>query len=212
MPKHGRDSNVTAPNASGSSGSPSSQSAAGGRAPALPARWAMLVERARVLDPVSAVVGQVARLVPSGPALKAGPAGHALHPFLTDIPIGFWTSSMVLDMVGGRGSRKASQRLIGLGLLSAVPTVVTGLAEYQDVDSEQGRVAAVHAGLNATAAGLYAWSYAVRRRGAHGQGVLLGLAAGMVATASGYLGGHMAFARKIGSRDEVFAEPTSATS
>lgn len=209
---HGRDSNVTAPNTTDARANPSTRSAAGGGALALPARWAMLVERTRVLDPVSAVVGQVARLVPSGPALKAGPAGHALHPFLTDVPIGFWTSSMVLDFVGGRASRKASQRLIGLGLLSTVPTIVTGLAEYQDVDSEQGRVAALHAGLNATATGLYAWSYAVRRRGAHAQGVLLGLAAGTVATAAGYLGGHMAFAWKVGSRDGVFSEPVSSTS
>lgn len=167
----------------------------------------MVVERARALDPLSAVIGQVARLVPSGPGLKAGPAGHALHPFLTDLPIGFFTSSMVLDFLGGRSARPASQRLIGLGLLSTLPTIATGLAEFQDVDREQGRVAATHAGLNATATGLYAWSYAARRQGAHAKGVLLGLAAGTAATVAGYLGGHMAIARKVGSRDEVFAEP-----
>jgi hypothetical protein len=26
--------------------------------------------------------------------------GHALHPILTDIPIGAWTSSVVLDWIG----------------------------------------------------------------------------------------------------------------
>ncbi len=171
----------------------------------------MVVERARALDPLSAVVGQVSRLVPSTPALKAGPAGHALHPFLTDVPIGFWTSSMILDFVGGRSARPAAQRLIGLGLLSTLPTVVTGLAEFQDVDREQGRVAAVHAGLNASAAGLYAWSYAARRRGAHSKGVLLGLAAGTAASVAGYLGGHMAIARKVGSRDDVFSQPSGGT-
>ncbi len=28
--------------------------------------------------------------------------GHPLHPLLTDLPIGSWTSAMVLDFVGGR--------------------------------------------------------------------------------------------------------------
>jgi uncharacterized membrane protein len=173
---------------------------------ALPARWAVVLERAPVLDRVAAVLGGVAGLVPSTPALKAGLSGHALHPSLTDLPIGFWTSSMALDVIGGRSARAASQRLVGLGLLSAAPTIVTGLAEWQDTDREQSRVGAVHAALNATATVLYTMSYAARRRGAHARGVMLGFAAATSATAAGYLGGHLAIARKVGSRDEALDE------
>jgi uncharacterized membrane protein len=181
----------------------------------LPARWALALERAPVLDRVTAVLGVVARLVPSTSALKAGPSGHALHPSLTDLPIGFWTSSMALDVIGGGSARAASQRLVGLGLLSAAPTIVTGLAEWQDTDREQSRVGVVHAALNATATVLYTMSYAARRQGAHARGVMLGFAAATSATAAGYLGGHLAIARKVGSRnealdgagDQAFTEP-----
>ncbi len=44
--------------------------------------------------------------------------GHAVHPVLTDLPIGFWTSAFTLDLIGGRRSRAAAQRLVGLGVLS----------------------------------------------------------------------------------------------
>src|SRR4051794_22832493 len=43
--------------------------------------------------------------------------GHRLHPLLTDLPIGAWTSAGVLDVVGGRSSRPAADRLVTLGIL-----------------------------------------------------------------------------------------------
>ena len=58
-------------------------------------------------------------------ALKPGPLrdaasgtflGHALHPLLTDLPIGAWTSATFLDHFGGRRSEPAARRLIGLGV------------------------------------------------------------------------------------------------
>ena len=36
---------------------------------------------------------------PSADLLRGRPLGHALHPALTDLPIGFWTSAAVLDVV-----------------------------------------------------------------------------------------------------------------
>lgn len=46
--------------------------------------------------------------------------GHPLHPVLTDLPIGFWTSAVVLDVMG-RQHRPAAQRLVALGVISAIP-------------------------------------------------------------------------------------------
>ena len=37
--------------------------------------------------------------------------GHPLHPILTDLPIGFWTSAMALDVAGGMRSRRGAKRL-----------------------------------------------------------------------------------------------------
>lgn len=119
--------------------------------------------------------------------------GHALHPLMTDLPVGFWTSSMVLDLAGGRQMRPASQRLVGLGLASAVPTAVTGLAEWGSAGQREQRVGVVHAAANAAATVLYAKSFGARRMGHRGRGIWLGLLGAGVATAGGYLGGHLAF-------------------
>ncbi|HEY3485242.1 MAG TPA: hypothetical protein VGK49_07650, partial [Ilumatobacteraceae bacterium] len=45
---------------------------------------------------VNSVAGGRVRQVLGGEWL-----GHPLHPALTDLPIGFWTSAFVLDMIGG---------------------------------------------------------------------------------------------------------------
>ena len=135
--------------------------------------------------------------------------GHALHPLLTDFPLGFWASASVLDLVGGRAGRPAARRLVGLGVLAAVPTAASGLAEWREADAPSRRVGTVHAASNSAALTLYASSYLARRRGRHARAVALGVAGGLVATAGGYLGGHLTLARKTGSRDPAFARPAS---
>jgi uncharacterized membrane protein len=133
---------------------------------------------------------------------------------LTDLPIGFFTSSFVLDLVGGRSSRTASQRLIGLGLLSVVPTALTGLSDDagQSDDSRIRRVGAVHAIGNGLAAVLYLRSWTARRRGNHLLGVVFGLLGAGAATFGGALGGHMAFARAAGTGERGDEATTAAGS
>src|SRR5262245_15165097 len=58
--------------------------------------------------------------------------GHPLHPLLTDIPIGSFTSATVLDIIGGRRAQPAAERLVELGLLSAVATAAAGAADWSD--------------------------------------------------------------------------------
>ncbi|WP_324652851.1 DUF2231 domain-containing protein [Georgenia sp. H159] len=126
--------------------------------------------------------------------------GHALHPILTDLPIGLWASSWVLDVLPVAGSRRASQRLVGLGVLAAVPTAVTGWAEWARTDGRDVRRAGVvHAAANGAAAALLAGSWLARRSGHHGGGVLLGQLGMLAAGAGGFLGGHLAIGRKVGS-------------
>lgn len=138
--------------------------------------------------------------------------GHALHPLLTDLPIGFWTSAAVLDVVGGRRSRGAAQRLIGLGLLCVPATAASGLVDYREVpDRPTQRVGAVHAVGNTVAALLYYVSWRRRRRGHHLQGIAVGMAGGAVASFTGYLGGHMTFARSTGTGSRGTLGPSRAT-
>jgi uncharacterized membrane protein len=139
-------------------------------------------------------------------ALRGAWFGHALHPLFTDFPLGSWMSASLLDLVGGRSARPASRRLIGFGLLAAVPTVATGLAEWQATTGGARRVGVVHVGVNSTATVLYASSWLSRRRGRHWTGVLLGIGGGVMATLGGYFGGHLSLVRKVGTADPALGD------
>ena len=156
------------------------------------------------LDPAVDAVHELAAGVTGssvGPLLRGRPLGHALHPLMTDIPIGCWTSAALLDLFAGAHGRVAARRLIGFGVLSALPTAVTGLAELGTVDPDDrptSRVATVHAGLNTIALLAYVRSWSSRRKDRHVRGVLWSVAGAGVASAAGHLGGHLAFVRGLG--------------
>ena len=119
--------------------------------------------------------------------------GHPLHPALTDLPIGFWTSAMALDIVGGERARPSATSLVGLGLLSVAPTAAAGLVDWRQLSGERSRTGVVHAACNSAATVLYLASWRSRRTGRHARGVVLGFAGATVATVAGYLGGRLAF-------------------
>jgi uncharacterized membrane protein len=181
-------------------------------APDVPATVALTerLEQTTALDPaVRALRPLVAKLV-SDPTrrdlLRGAWLGHALHPLMTDVPIGFWTSALVLDAVGGPEARPAARRLIGLGVLSFVPTALTGWAEWSTAGQREQRVGVVHAVSNAAAAGLFLGSWQARRNQQHSRGKALGLAAASTLGLGGYLGGHLVSARKVSSRHPAFEE------
>jgi uncharacterized membrane protein len=172
------------------------------------ARIVHKVERNRTLDKLDAVPSAVADALLASRRrrnlLQGRWMGHAVHPLLTDVPIGMWTSASALDLIGGPQSRDAAERLLALGIAAAVPTAVTGLAEWGETRGPDRRVGFVHALTNGVALGLYGASLASRRRGDHRRGALLGLAGGMVAGVGGYLGGHLTLARKVASPHPEF--------
>jgi nitrite reductase/ring-hydroxylating ferredoxin subunit/uncharacterized membrane protein len=160
--------------------------------------------------PARVIAGKVRALLGRGPvkdALSGSWLGHPLHPLLTDVPIGTWTSATLLDLVGGRDSRPAARRLIGVGLLAAAPTAWTGWSDWADsepADDQVRRLGLVHASAVGSAATLYGASLIARRRGAHTTGVLLGLAGAGAVGAAGWLGGDLAFARGVGVDQTAF--------
>ncbi len=169
-----------------------------------------LEDSERVDVPV-AVLGRIADRLRAPPrvvdGLRGTWAGHALHPLLTDFPLGAWMAASFLDLFGGDATSRASRRLVGFGLLAAVPTAAAGLAEWQATNGVVRRVGVTHAAVNSTATLLYGGSWAARRRGAPQVGVALGFGGGVVAFVGGYLGGHLSLVRKIGTADEAFGEP-----
>ncbi|HLS49489.1 MAG TPA: DUF2231 domain-containing protein [Actinomycetaceae bacterium] len=168
------------------------------------ARLAAVVEDNEGLDGlVAALDGPTSRLT-SGPRrrrlLLGHDLGHALHPLLTDLPIGCWTSAFLLDLLPFHGSRRAAQRLVGAGVAAAAPTVVTGWAEWSRTSSADiRRAGVVHAAANGFATATYAASWLARRSGHHRTGVALSLLGASAATVGGFLGAHLAVGRKVGT-------------
>jgi nitrite reductase/ring-hydroxylating ferredoxin subunit/uncharacterized membrane protein len=175
------------------------------------------IESLGLLDaPAKAVAAKVRDLLNPGGGLKDVVSGtwlgHSLHPMLTDVVIGSFTSATALDLLGGDDDGAAAERLIGLGIAAYAPTALTGVNDWADsepVDDRVRRVGLVHAATNATALGLYAASLVARRRGEQGKGKALGLLGAGVLGAGGYLGGHLSFTRGVGPNQTAFDEGPS---
>ncbi|MEG3626555.1 Rieske (2Fe-2S) protein [Streptomyces poriticola] len=155
------------------------------------------LENARALDRVATPYREFVHALPLGRArdvLHGRWQGHPLHPALVQLPIGSWTSAALLDLT--RGNERAARLLVAVGLAGALPAALSGAVDSADQLPEQERVGVVHAAANATAVALYAASLAVRCRG--GSGRMLGFAGLTVATAGGFLGGHLAYRQAAG--------------
>jgi nitrite reductase/ring-hydroxylating ferredoxin subunit/uncharacterized membrane protein len=167
------------------------------------------LEQAAGLDAPGKAAGKALRGMLSPGALKDTISGtwlgHAVHPPLTDLVVGSLISGSLLDLLGA--DERAASRLIGVGLLAAGPTALTGANDWADTEvTHDGvrRVGLVHASANLAALTLYALSLAARRRGARDRGRRLSLAGAAAVTASGYLGGHMSYTRGVGPNQTVF--------
>jgi uncharacterized membrane protein len=160
-----------------------------------------------VENKVEEVMEKVAEAMPAkARSFLAGDwLGHPLHPMLTDLPIGFWTSSFLLDFFGGRKSRRSSAAFVALGVAAAAPTVAAGLVEFDKIatDDAKRKTAVVHTVSNTVGTLLYLCSFLARLRGNRGKGIILGLLGASAVTVGGYIGGQLAY----GKTDE---EPTTS--
>ena len=108
-----------------------------GRASAPARAYASLLRRLEELEALDAparLAEPVATRLVSTPGLRRFFHGEAtgipLHPILTDVPFGAWFMTIYLDLYDDEVSRRAARRLIGLGIASAVPTALSGWAEW----------------------------------------------------------------------------------
>ena len=126
--------------------------------------------------------------------------GHPLHPALTDVPLGAWTTALVLDSAdsGDGPCARAADAAITLGLVGAVAAAVTGLTDWHQTDGGARRVGLSHGLANITAAGVYAAALVLRRRGARSVGRPLASAGFVLALGAAYVGGHLVFRKRVG--------------
>lgn len=158
------------------------------------------VEDATGLEPLAAALDRISRQLPE--AVDEGAEGrwlgHAVHPLLTDLPLGSWLAASVLDLTGTEARHaRSARRLVATGILFAVPTAISGLYEWKRLSgTDQRNVAAVHAVGNTLVVAGYTVSWLQRCRGR--SGILAALLSGGLALVTGYLGGHLSFGMGAG--------------
>ena len=171
-----------------------------------------------MIDSVAAPLQSAARRVlpedsAAKEALSGSWLGHPLHPLLTDLVVGAWASAAVLDLLGGEARQAAADDLVAAGVLAALPTALTGVSDWAELQDGARRVGTAHALGNLAAVGLQSGSWLLRRRGRRSAAV--GLSAGglLVSGLSAWLGGHLSFGQGIGVDQTVFEDlPDSWTS
>jgi len=121
--------------------------------------------------------------------------GHSLHPALTDMTIGSWWTGFVLEVFGARRAADAS---FTLGALAALPTALSGAADWSDTEGEQRRTGLVHALLNSAGLVCMIVSLFARRAEQRTLGFLLSTAGLSLTTFSAWLGGELVFRQGAG--------------
>lgn len=144
----------------------------------------------------------LAELGPLKDALHGKFLGHPLHPAVTDIPVGAWTTALVLDalemMTGNEAAGDAADLAIGVGLLGAVGSAVTGITDWSESYGKGRDLGVLHGLLNVAATGLYTASLIARRGNSRQSGVAMSMLGYAIAGFSAYLGGHLVFGEQLG--------------
>jgi nitrite reductase/ring-hydroxylating ferredoxin subunit/uncharacterized membrane protein len=128
--------------------------------------------------------------------------GHSVHPVLTDIPIGAWSGTMLLDLVSlndeSEGLANGADLSLAIGLLGATGAAVTGVTDWSDLDGTDRRVGLMHGLLNGTITVMYLISLVLRRTGQRRAGIAWSTTGYLASLFSAYLGGELVFAKGVG--------------
>ncbi len=158
----------------------------------------------------------IARRTDHGPLAKVVSAlsgerwlGHPLHPAIVVVPAGAWMVSAWYDWRSARTLDRQDQAVadttLRIGLVTAVPAALAGIAQFLPTEGEARRMAAVHWALNASAVTLYGASSVLRSRGSRSAGRWAALVALGLVGPGAYLGGHLAYRLGVGQTRVVEA-------
>jgi uncharacterized membrane protein len=129
---------------------------------------------------------------------------HPIHPMLVVLPLGLWIAALAFDIAhavtGNPLWRTVAFWNVGAGLIGAVLAAVPGFVDYLDLEGRARRLATYHMALNLAAVALFAVNWYVRTRVAPDSWWPLALSlVGVVGvTVSGWLGGELVYAERVG--------------
>lgn len=164
-----------------------------------------LADLAEPLDDIAEPVQEAVSAVPQPvrDALDGVWFGNPLHPALTDVPLGAWTTAFVLDLAGS----EAADNALAVGILGAVPAALTGLNDWSHLKDDARRIGLVHALVNTMGLTLNVASFAARRGGHRGFGRVLSGVAYAGTLFSAHLGGHLSFGLGVRVNRTAFESP-----
>ena len=159
----------------------------------------------RWADPLAARLQPLIRRAVSAPRVRnfldGVWLGAPLHPALTDVPVGAWTTALLLDagsaLSGDEALGAAADRALAVGTIAAVPAAVTGLNDMRDLIGQSRRIAMVHALVNVLGLSLSTASLAYRRTGRRGRARGLSGLGFLTSSTAAHLGGKLSFALGI---------------
>ncbi|MDX1663191.1 MAG: Rieske 2Fe-2S domain-containing protein [Candidatus Promineifilaceae bacterium] len=144
--------------------------------------------------------------------------GHPLHPVLTDLVVGAWTLAAFFDLAslvedeGQATMEKTADMLTTLGNAAAIPTAISGMADFSTIPNPAAADALVHSLLNSTGLALYLGSAEARRQGNRDSALALSTAGLAVLFAGAWMGGHLVYNKKVGvNHADIPAKPTEWT-
>jgi nitrite reductase/ring-hydroxylating ferredoxin subunit/uncharacterized membrane protein len=141
--------------------------------------------------------------------------GHPLHPVFTDLPLGAWTTGLVLDAVASvnrdPAMARAADTAIAVGLAGAAGAAVTGLTDWSETSGRARRTGLVHGLLNIAATTLYATAYILRKNGSRSSGQTCALAGYGIAIGAAWFGGDLVYGQRIGVTHAAIDAPDEFT-
>jgi uncharacterized membrane protein len=148
-------------------------------------------------------------------SVVAGTYGHPVHPILVTLPIGMWVASFIFDIISrnaddGSAFANGAYWLIGLGIIGAALAALFGLMDLLRVrrGTRAFTTGLIHMALNVIVLILFVVSWFVRR-GRDGFPptstglIILSIVALVLLSASGVLGGMLAYRYGVRVADEA---------
>ena len=128
--------------------------------------------------------------------------GHPLHPILVEAPVGAWTVGLILDgldaFAGKSQLAPGADAATTIGLLGALASAASGLAQWQYTEGRSRRLGMAHALLNTVGTAAYSVSVIARLRGARNLGRLSALLGYSITSISAYIGGDLVYGERLG--------------
>ncbi len=136
--------------------------------------------------------------------------GHPLHPMVTDVPLGAWTTAAVLDtmeLCGKKQYKPGADAAVTVGLAGAAGAAITGITDWTGTTAIERKTGLVHAFLNIGATALYLASFFLRKKNkSRKAAIALSMLGYVITTASAYLGGTLVYNKQVGVNHTAIPE------